>query len=281
MKKIINIVLIMLCVFAFSACSSGNSDATQTLLDKIKAQGYITVAVSPDFPPYEFVDDTKTGDDQYVGADIELAKYVAEKLGVTLKLEVAEFSTVLASLSTGSADIIISGLGYKEERLEAMDFTKTYNPSTDDENSFQGIMMLATVASEYTSLSDFDGLKIGAQSGSLQQGYVEEQLPNATLEIISDLSTGILMLQTGKIDALAMASTTGSSYVESNPDLAMTTVKFAESALAEYDGTLIGVQKDQPELLEFLNQIVDEVVSQGLFDQWEVEYTEYANSIGA
>ncbi len=278
MKKIKTLLVILSMMIMLTACSSASKKTT--LLDTIKANGYITVATSPDYPPYEFIDTSKTGDAQYVGADIELAKHIADKLGVELKLAISDFSTALASISTKKADIVISGLGYKEERLNAMDFTKTYNPSTDDPNSFQGILMKASAADSYTTLDSFKGLKVGAQLGSLQEGFVNEQLTGVTLTPVSDLGTGIVMLQSGKIDALAIASTTGSQYVSANPDLKMTTVKFAESALAEFDGTIIGVQKGESALVEALNTIIDDVVKTGIYDQWEVEYTDYAKQIG-
>ena len=72
---------IMLC-----ACGARQSSAeASNRLEQIKQKGYIEVVTEPYFAPNEFIDSTKTGDEQYVGADIELARYIADKLGVELQ----------------------------------------------------------------------------------------------------------------------------------------------------------------------------------------------------
>lgn len=263
MKKTLTVLILSLLLFG---CSAKNEE--KSLLDEIKERGELIVATSPDFPPYEYIDPSKTGDDKYVGSDIELAKYIAEKLGVKLKLEISDFSATLAALSTKKADIIISGLGYNQERLKAMDFTKTYNPSTGE--SYHGLMIRKEDESKFKSLADFNKaeVKVGAQSGSLQEGYTTSQLPDATIERVGDISTAILMLQSGKVDALAMSSSTGFEYQEANSDLLMTDIAFESDTLDEYNGTLIGVVKGESELLDELNKIVDEVVSEGLYQDW-------------
>ena len=57
-----------------------DTSTTGDLLDKIQERGELIVGTSPDFPPNEFIDSTKTGQAQYVGSDIELAKYIAKKI---------------------------------------------------------------------------------------------------------------------------------------------------------------------------------------------------------
>lgn len=278
MKKIIGMILFLSVVLA--ACGN-ETTAKKNLLETIKERKVLIVATSPDFPPYEFIDPSKPAEEQVVGADIELAKYIAKEMGVELKLEISDFPTAIASLSTKKADIIISGLGYKESRLESMEFTKTYNPTEKDADNYQGVMIPKDKLDVLKTLEDFDGLKIGAQSGSLQEGYVKSNIPGAQLEVIADLPTGILMLKSGKIDALAMASTTGGQYISANPELAMSAIRFEDSNLAEFDGTLIGVQKDELELVKTLNAIIDQLLKDGTYEKWENEFKEYATKIGA
>ena len=64
-------------------------------LEQIKEKGYIEFCTEPYWAPNEFIDPGKTGDEQYVGSDIELAKMIAEKLGVELKINPLDFSAVL------------------------------------------------------------------------------------------------------------------------------------------------------------------------------------------
>ena len=89
MKKFIFLILALVMALSLVACGAKNDtktddaanpdgEATPTnALEQIKADGVLTVARSPDFSPMEFVDSSKTGQDQYVGFDVTLAKYIA------------------------------------------------------------------------------------------------------------------------------------------------------------------------------------------------------------
>lgn len=272
MKKLLTIACTCLLSLTLGACSS-KSEATN-LLEKVKENGKIVMAVSPDFAPYEFIDPTKTGNDQYVGADIELGKYIAEKMGLELELKVMDFQTVLTAVTQSKVDMAISGLGYKPDRAEAMEFSHPYNTS---EENCHGLLVKKSDEAKFETLADFTGLRIAAQSASLQEGYTKEQIKDAQLDIIASLGDGILRLQNGKSDALATACTTGEQYAKANPDLAMSGVVFE---LEVSDGTMVGIPKGETEFVAAVNEIIDEVVEKGLYKQWETEYTEYADSLG-
>ena len=92
-KRIIALVLALIFALALAACGSGSKEKLPAnRLEAIKERGYIEVCTEPYFAPYEFIDSSKQGDEQYVGMDIEIAKYIAEKLGVELRLVPLEFS---------------------------------------------------------------------------------------------------------------------------------------------------------------------------------------------
>ena len=277
MKKILTSLLILLVLFTMTACSKKEDPvkAPENLLEEIQQRGYIIVGTSPDWAPYEFIDASKSGDDKYVGSDIELAKYIAEQLGVELKIKPMEFSAILAAIASGEIDIAISGLGYKEERLEAMDFSNTYHPN-DDSTGYHGLMVRIEDKDKYTTLEDFEGLVIGAQNGSLQQGFVESQMPNVTIKLIGSLGDGVMMLQTKAIDALAITSETGGQYALNNDDIFMTEIKF----ITDTSGELIGIPKGEKELLDAINAIIEDVIEQGLYEQWLIEATELSESMG-
>ena len=86
MKKIIAIALAaMLALSLFAGCGAAAPaapapEAAATF--KTVTPGKMTVAISPDFAPMEFVDPTKSGQDMYVGFDVTLANYIADKLGL-------------------------------------------------------------------------------------------------------------------------------------------------------------------------------------------------------
>ena len=87
------------------------------------------MGTSPDFAPWEFKD-VSSGTTEYVGADVELAKYIAEKLGVELEIKPMEFSAIQQAVTSGNIDMGISGFAYTDERAEAMGLSERYNVNT-------------------------------------------------------------------------------------------------------------------------------------------------------
>lgn len=71
----------------------------ESRLGKILASGKITMGTAPDFAPMEFKNVGAKGV-EYVGSDIELGKYIAEKLGVELEIKAMEFSAIQQGLAS-------------------------------------------------------------------------------------------------------------------------------------------------------------------------------------
>ena len=83
MKKLLSVLLAAIMLLSFTACGGGKES---NRLEEIKERGYLTICTEPYFAPYEFIDPSKSGDEQYVGMDIEIAKYIADKIGVDLQI---------------------------------------------------------------------------------------------------------------------------------------------------------------------------------------------------
>lgn len=136
--------LMTLSVAALTACTTAEASTHHTVsqtggesvhssrLDAILERGYIEVATEPSFAPNEFIDTTKTGQDRYAGSDIQLANYIANELGVELRLKPMDFTTVLGSITSGKYDLAISALAYTPERAEAMNLSKGYYFGSED-----------------------------------------------------------------------------------------------------------------------------------------------------
>lgn len=254
-----------------SSCSTKKTEKNS--LEKIKAAGKIVMTTSPDYAPYEFIDLRKQGQDSVVGADIELGKYIAKKLGVELVIEQMDFDSVVTAVGEGKADMAISGLAPKESRATIVDFSIPYNAS---ESNNQSIMVRVKDKEKYKTLNDFKGVKIGVQNGSLQYDLTVEQIENPKLEYITSLATGVMMLQSGKIDALAITTTTGSEFSKSYPEVTMSGVYFDYISI----GTIIGLPKNQKEFKEEVDKIVKEAEEKGLYQKWVQEGLAIAAELG-
>lgn len=270
MKKFIATLLAV--ALTVTMCASA---LAETRLEKIKKAGVIHMATSPDFAPNEFIDDSKEGQDMYVGADIELAKYIAQKLGVTLVIDAMDFSAVMAAAALGNTDMAIAGFAYTPERADVAEMSIFFNTGEDEDSTGHRVLMLKDVAEQYDSADDFSGLHLAVQNGSLQQQLATAQLPgDVKLELISDLGTAVLMLIEGKVDGVVVAN--GDIYETAYPEVKLSTFRFAY----EGDGNVLLVPKGEIELIEAINEILEEVNEQGLYDVWVDEATALAASLG-
>lgn len=272
MKKMKKLFCAALAAAMLMATMSG-CGSSQNRLEKIKESGKLVLATSPDFAPLEF-EDLSSGEAQYVGSDIELAKYIAEKLGVELEISAMDFSAVQAAIPSGQADIAISGFAKTEERAQNMELSTPFNITED---GGQTVLVLKGEGANYTTADDFSGLQIGAQNGSLQYNLVSSQLPeDVEIVPVGSLNDGVLMLETGKIDALASDLSNAELLLESHDGIETTDFMFEYSS----EGNVAAVKKGETELIEAVNEIIEEVNELGLYDQWKEEATELAKSLG-
>ena len=250
MKKMLAGLLaaLMLLTLTVSALAGGR-------LDAIKTAGKLVVGTSPDYAPYEF----PGPDGQPVGADMDLAKYLADGLGVELVIESFTFDGVLAAIAAGKIDIGIAGMDPTPERKSSMDFTDIYYNETN-----QVILVHKDSAETLKTLEDFAGKKVAAQNGTLQQTLVTEQLPDSQMELITLIPDGIMMLLSKKVDGIALASVVADQYVANYPDLVICESKFDYTS----SGVAAALPLGEPELLEAVNALIAKVVEEKLFYTW-------------
>lgn len=273
-KKAMAVTLLAaMVVSSFAGC--GKKEEKEDKLAKIKKEGKIVMATSPDMAPYEF-EDISSGKTVYAGADIELGKYIAEQLGVELEIEAMDFNAVQAAIASGSVDMAIAGLSKTEEREESMGLSHFYKENVAGDGKDQAVLVKASEKDSYKDAASFKGKKIAAQNGALQQTLIKEQLPDAEMETITNLNDAILMLQTGKVDAVAIATTVGQSYINNYSDLALSDFYFN----TDDDGSVVAVTKGQDALLEEINKAIDSCMEQDLYTQWYKDAYELAQSLG-
>ena len=292
MKKLFAMLLALVMTMGLMACGAqpaanntdgdaAGGDAAVTepanALEKIKADGVLTVALSPDFSPMEFVDSSKTGQDQYVGFDITLAKYIAENLGVELVIEPMGFDASQTAVYTGSVPMSISGYSWTEERAQNYELSDYYYAGENETR--QALLIKKENADKYTSPEDLAGQDVGAQNASLQMQLVTEQLTDANPIAIGDITVGVMELKSGNIEALAVAYGNAEMIVDANPDLVICTWEF--DVKAEYSANVIMMQKGETELLDAVNAILAQAKDANLYDGWYKDAVELGKSENA
>lgn len=287
MKKNVMLILIVMnlvimAVF-FSGCSQKGYTATkksQNRLEEIMERGYIEVVTEPYFAPNEFIDPSKEVGNQIVGSDIELAKFIAERIGVELRIVPLEFSAVLSSITESKYDLAISSLAYTPARAEAMNMSKGYYFSKESDG--HGLVIRVEDEGNIKGVQELAEKVVVAQSGSLQELFVKEQLPKyKEFKRVSSSNDGLLMIQERKADVCVASISMAKLYISANKDSGLMVVngfKFTEDESTS--GIRIGMPLGEDELTEKINEIIDEVIETGIFEEWNIEYTEYAKSLG-
>lgn len=264
-------------VFALSFVMAGCAKPTANYengLDKVMKTGKLVVAMSPDFAPMEFVDASKSGQEQYVGFDVELAKYIAAELGVELEITALDFDSCQAAVSSKTVDVSISGFSWMPDRAENYNLSDFYYAG--DNESEQCILILAENADALKAKEDFAGKTVSAQNASLQMSLLTEQLPDATANPIVDLNTAVMELVNGYVDAVCVAKGNGEAYIANYPELALSAFQFT----VEDEGNLILIPRGEDELTAKINEILAKAYDAGVYGGWYEDAKALAASMG-
>ncbi len=246
------------------------------LLQQILDRGELIVGTSPDFPPNEFIDPTKTGQDQYVGSDMDLARFIAKELGVKLTIKAMDFDAVLASLSNRQIDMAITGIAKTPERLDAMEMSDSYHDEKG-EDSWQGLLIREEDKDKYHSFDDFKNKKVAVQAGSLQEFYVKDQMKTANIQYVSGLHDAINLLKNGTVDAVGCAYGTGLDFVKQSEGIYIDE-QLLFTLSEDYMGNRIGIPKGEKALVEKTNEIIKTIRDQGLYEEWFQNALNYEKS---
>ena len=275
MKKRLLAVLLAACtVFSLAACgSSDNSDdsasgegsgdgAVQTVTD-----GKLTVATSPDFAPYEFYAIDEDGNPTLAGFDMALAQYIADYMGLELEVITVDFDGVLSELQTKSVDLGMAGLSPDPNRESIMEFSDIY---------YGGGQSLVTTKENADTYNSFESINspdvtVGAQTGSIQLDLANENSPEADIISLPKVTDIISELLAGTMDAAYIETAVAESYQKNYPDL-----EIVMDVPYDVQGSAIGVVKDNPELLDAVNEAIAAALEDGSMDQFVAEASEQA-----
>ena len=259
--------------------SGGIPENAGGVLGRIREQGVLRVATEPYFAPQEFIDPAREGQETFAGADMELARLIAEKMGVTLEIVPMEFTEVLSAVSEDRCDLAISALAYTPGRALNNTLSKGYFFTESEENIT--MVIREEDAEKITSVDDLENLTLTAQRGSLQEAVTVDMVPRYR-EFRRVLQTQEVyeMVRAGRADAGAVDMENAESYIRNNPGCGLTLVKGIRFSLEEqYAGDRIAAKKGEAELMYFVNGVIDEVLEKDLYRTWYEEARKRADEL--
>ncbi|WP_311220895.1 MULTISPECIES: transporter substrate-binding domain-containing protein [unclassified Acidovorax] len=224
---------------------------TDDTLAQVTRAKKIRIAVPTDYPPYGMV-----GKDlRPMGLDIDMANYVAGKLGVTPELIAVTSANRIPYLQTGKVDLIVSTLGKTPEREQVVDFTHAYSPF------FQALF--APKSLQIKSWADLAGKSVSVTRGAMADAELSKVAPAATqIRRFEDHVGTVSAFVSGQVQAIATSAGEGGTLMNQNPKLE-TEFKLVLKVSPNY----IGVAKGQTALKDRINAILLEARNNGEIDR--------------
>lgn len=253
------LTLVGMAVMSLAGCTQLASNPKVDNWDKYQQQKSITVGFDNTFVPMGF--EEKNGN--YAGFDIELAKYVSKKMGITVHFQPIDWDMKETELQNGTIDAIWNGYSATDERREKVAFTIPYMQNTQ--------ILVVKKTSGIHSVEDMTGKVLGAQNGSSGMLDFEEhpevlknRVKGEDADQYQSVNEAIIDLKNDRIDALLIDRVYADYYLTTE---GITDEYDTIPSGFESESFAVGVRPADKKLLEALNQAFKELYQEGIFQQ--------------
>lgn len=240
-------------------------------LDRVTKTGSMVQVMDQSYPPFSFLNDKNEMD----GFDVDVAKEVAKRLNVTLKVETPAWEVITAGNWKDRWDVCICSMTPSAERAEVLDFVTVYYNTP-------GALVVSADDKTTTSMQNMSGKKIGAQSGTPYESYLNKSLNLADGKPVAypfekitvapfaseDLAFQDLALGSGKrLDGIVGNLITLKPRIDKMPDK----FRLVESNLFA-DPNAIAVDKGDPEWKAKIASIIDDMRKDGTLSKISMKW---------
>ena len=275
MKKIIALLLtVVLCTAVLASCSSA---AEKQSLEAIKEKGELVVYTNAEFPPFEYL-----ANGEPAGVDMDIAKAIADEIGVELKVENVKFDTIISSVQSGKAAMGAAGITVTDERKESVDFSISYTTST------QYVILPADV--EFANITSLKGMNIGVQLGTTGDFIISDEVNgysdddgNAVKGVLQDTGASVTTynnanlaaeaLKSGKIQAVVVDKLPAELIAKNSEGKLKAIELVYEDGSNTAESYAICVAKGNTTLLEVIDKVIKDLLDSGKIDEYIVTHT--------
>lgn len=236
---------------------SDSAEAADDQLAQIKAKGEIVVAMEGTWSPWTYHDEN----DELVGYDVEVAKAIAEKLGVKATFVEGEWDGLFAGMDAGRYDIVVNGVDITEERAQKYDFTEPY--------AYNRTAII--VKEDNEEIQSFEDLNGKHTANTISSTYAElAEKYGADVTGVDDLNQTFELLLSGRIDATLNAELTYYDYMKAHPDAKIKIAALTDDASEVAIPLRKGAASDN--LRAAINQALEELRADGTLSELSVKY---------
>ncbi len=250
------LVSLLLVVVLLTTMVASCKPKPKNKLEEIMDAGKIVVGTSADYPPFEFIDESNNFD----GFDIVLMNEIAKRMGVEVEWQDISFDGLIGALKAGKIDAIVAAMSATPERDQEVDFTIPYLEGAD------AILVAEDSDIVINSPEDMGKYKIGVQSGTIHEQWVDEHLPDAQVSRYERADQAIMDLKSGRIDVVAMDYYAAQAYIQQGG------IKMALKANLSGENMAIAVPEGATELKAKLDEIITQLKDEGFIDDLAMKY---------
>jgi cystine transport system substrate-binding protein len=262
LKGIFVLLLTLTLIFSFIGCGQSEqegldtSDTAAGLLEEIQEKGVLTVGIEGTYPPYTYHDESS---DELTGYDVEIARAIAEKLGVEAEFVETKWDSIIAGLDAGRFDVIINQVGITAERQKKYDFSQPYTYT-------KGVLIVAEDDEDIKAFEDLKGKK-SAQTVTSNWAALAESY-GASIEGTDGFNQSIELVLAGRADATLNDDVTFYDYMNTKPGAKVKIV--ATSNEVSTSGVMI--RKGNEELIAAIDSALDELRTEGKLKEISEKY---------
>ncbi|RNF33294.1 transporter substrate-binding domain-containing protein [Paracoccus methylarcula] len=238
-------------VLAASALAAGlAAPSLAAELEAIESAGSVKIGMLVDFPPFGIQDTSGKPD----GYDADVAKALADYLGVTPEIVPVTGPNRIPYLLSGQVDVLVASLGITEERAQKVDFSTPYAGIS--------IAVYGDSTLEVTEASGLDGQSIAVARASTQDTGVSEVAPEGTdIRRFDDDASAVQALMSGQVKLIGASNVVMSQIAGATGD------RFDKKFDLSSQVQGIAVAPGSDALLEKINGFVGEARSDGTLDE--------------
>lgn len=251
-KKLLLVAAAAVMAVGIAGCGGDKAAESKPAADN----GKLLIAINSTFPPFESV---KEGTSDYTGIDIDIAQYVAKKMGKTAEFTDMKFASLVPTLQSGRADMILSAISPTKERMEVVDFSIPYY--------FPMKAIICQKGAGYDSLDKLKGMSAGASMGTT---YANDLRQADGIDVVEMDSTPLVVqdIKNGRLAAGLFDSAQAGVFIQQNPDLEMHILNLP---VVMEDTFAVALPKGSKDV-EKVNEILKEMKQNGEMHKIFVKY---------
>lgn len=253
-KNFVTLGLTAVLAGVLATCSMAYAASDE--LSQIQESGTLKVGVEGTYPPYTYHDDDGT----LTGFDVDVAKAIADKLGVEADFTESAWDSLLAGVDSGRLDTVINAVSITDEREEKYDFAGPYFYITQQ-------IVVAKDNDDIVDMDSLKGKKMANTATTAYLGILEDA--GASLVQINTADEAVSLIQSGRADFTTFNSVVFNEYLQQHPDANLKVAFVIPDVIDEYG---VPVKKGEDSLLDAIQTAIDDLKEDGTLSQLSLDY---------